>query len=79
MRRPLQRFVSLQMKDEGLTFEDSLADLISRRDCVAPNRGFCDQLKILQEQCDSKLERYRPEMLQVGFHTTILGPDKCGV
>ncbi len=60
------------MKEEGLTFEDALADLISRRDCVAPNRGFCDQLKILQDQCDSKLERYEPEMLRVSLASTYL-------
>ena len=68
IRRSVCEYIcSVQMKDEGLSFEDSLADLISRRDAVAPNRGFCDQLKLLQEQCDSKLERYQPEMLQVKF------------
>jgi len=55
--------ISYLMKDEGLSFEEALADLMSRRDCVAPNRGFCDQLKILQEQCGGKLEKYEPEML----------------
>jgi len=60
----------MQMKDEGLSFEEALADLMSRRDCVAPNRGFCDQLKILQEQCGGKLEKYEPEMLTVNCNAT---------
>jgi protein-tyrosine phosphatase len=48
--------VSYLMMDEGRTFEDALSDVISRRDCVTPNRGFCDQLRLFQELCDSKLD-----------------------
>jgi hypothetical protein len=59
--------ISYLMMDEGLTFEDALADVISRRDCVAPNRGFCDQLRIFQDQCGSKLENYHPDMLRVRY------------
>jgi hypothetical protein len=61
--------ISYLMKDEGLTFEDGLSDIISRRDCVAPNRGFCDQLKILQDQCGGQLGKYEPEMLRVSSNT----------
>ena len=53
------------MEEEGLSFEEALTDVVSRRDCVAPNRGFCDQLTILQNLCGSRLENYTPEMFKV--------------
>lgn len=55
------------MASEGLTFEDALVDVISKRSCIAPNRGFCDQLRILQDQCGNRLEDYRNDMIQVGI------------
>ena len=57
------------MSEEGLSFEEALTDVISRRDCATPNRGFCDQLTILQNLC-GRLENYTPEMFKVSCVST---------
>ena len=57
--------LSYLMAREALSFEDALTDVMSKRICIAPNRGFCDQLRILQDQCGGDLESYKAEMLQV--------------
>lgn len=56
--------ISWLMTEECLSFEEALTDVISRRACVTPNRGFCDQLTILQDKCDSRLENYTTKMFR---------------
>ena len=66
MSRSATTVISYLMgKQPGLTFEEALSDVIAKRTCVAPNRGFCDQLRILQDKCHGYLESYTPQMLQV--------------
>jgi len=59
--------MSYLMSKEGLSFEESLRIVMSKRNIVFPNSGFCDQLIILQEQCAGDLANYTPQMLSVRF------------
>lgn len=72
MSRSATTVMSYLMAREGLSFEDALVDLISKRSCVGPNRGFCDQLRILQNRCDGQLERYCHSMFKVSVSPTDL-------
>ena len=66
MSRSATTVISYLMgKQPGLKFEEALSEVIAKRKCVAPNRGFCDQLRILQDTCHGHLENYTPQMLQV--------------
>lgn len=57
--------ISWLMNEEGLSLEEGFTDVVSRRDCVMPNHGFCDQLTIFQDQCGSRLENYTANMFMV--------------
>ncbi len=59
--------ISWLMREEGLSFEGALADVIARRPRVEPNSGFCDQLTIFQDRCSSRLENYTTAMFRVCF------------
>ena len=53
------------MSKDKVGLEDALLEVMKKRASVSPNRGFCRQLRLLQEECDCQLANYRPEMLQV--------------
>lgn len=59
--------ISYLMSKENLSFEDAIAEVMQIRQTISPNRGFCRQLKILQEDCEGQLANYQPEMLQASL------------
>lgn len=63
--------VSYIMSKDGIGFEDALQEVMRKRPSVAPNRGFCKQLRFLQEESNGQLANYRPEMLQVQYSSSV--------
>ena len=70
MSRSATTVVAYIMGKDRLCFEDALVEVMLKRSIIAPNRGFCKQLRLLQEQCDGQLSKYHPDMLQVHPGTT---------
>ena len=60
MSRSVSAVVAHLMIKEKLLFEDALVEVIKCRRIAAPNRGFCNQLKSL-EDCRGNLKKYKGE------------------
>lgn len=46
------------MCKDHISFEEALATVKARRSQANPNPGFCEQLKILETECDRNIEHY---------------------